>query len=605
MADSNVIQEFFAELGFRVDRNSLKGFSDALKGGATQAVAFGNLWSDAAKEAVKGIKDIVSGTFEMAQRLDQLYFASRRVSDTATNISALKYAFEQVGLSAQQAQGAIESVQNMRTLYGKDFYRNIFMGAGLTGRETDAETVTKLMTYLRSQYVKGGSAAQTAEVLRRTYFSQYSQADIMQYDPARAARAQREYNETLKEFGVNQNQATQNAHDLEDAIRSLHMRMTVMFEALVAPELLKAFRDIVEFFNDFADSASKYLLPALNDILGPLRQLFDQLSLPAPKEFADSLVAQLTAAARVAQAAMGMINPAGKNRREKDANAHLWSIAFDRWSAIDAAGGQGSPADYGAAQAATDAALGVASTGAADWRTWGWSGGKYGPMTEQKGVGTTGLPATYTEGVAYTGPRAGKGHAVAATEAEQRYWADYAFNYAKQHKLSQDAAAAIGSAVYAEGGTPGSGPGTSTASGFFQWLRDRQDVFERTMGVAFSKSTPAQQMAFALKEFRGEVEGGKYKIDLEHGTSAEMLQRIISSYLIPDVAGTGNKNALADFRRGSQFAAHVAGGASGDFTQNNNIYVNGAQNPLATGDAVGAAVVEKTRQMRRDFRPLG
>ena len=621
MAD-NVLQSFLVELGFKVDEETLGKFQKGLKTGATQAVAFGNLWSEAAKKAVGAAGDIVKGVLDMTQQLDTLYFASRRVNDTASNIAGLGYAFEQVGLSAQQAQGAMEAVQSMRTLYGPGFYRDIFGGAGLTGRESPAETITKLMTYLRGEYAKGGNAATTAEVLRRTYLSQFSQADIQQYDPVKATAAQKEYNAALAEFGLNQEQAAKNADDLETSIRSLEMRLKVMFEALISPAVTTGIKDFVDFLKEFASAANNELIPALNDILTPLKQLFDQLSLPPPKQFADQLVDKLTIMARISEAAIGMVGAGAPGPGQHLGRAAAWAAAMDilqrvrdsdnpNASDIAAATAASRAAesfpDTGTPQQGKEAVERAAAAAARAYQAGARSGGEH-PVAHVPVADLTQLGGAYNVGFAYSGDRATLGHQVTAKPGEVTQWADYAYNYAKTHGLSQDAAAALAMAVAGEGGTPGAGPGTTTASGLFQLVAERQKVFEsifkdeKGRPEPWSKSKPWEQMKFTLMEMAGltgNPSEDKYRVDLTKGTSADILKNIIDTYLRPSPGG-----ALADWKRATAYGAHVAGGATGDMTFTQYFTITGSNADDIAGKVTGQTA-DVLRHIRRNARPVG
>lgn len=103
MAQADVLREFLVGLGFKVDQSGMKRFQGSVEG-VTKTVATLGTAVAAAATAVS------AAVVKIASNLDNVYFASQRTKASVQNINALKYAAQQVGLSADTAMGALNSL---------------------------------------------------------------------------------------------------------------------------------------------------------------------------------------------------------------------------------------------------------------------------------------------------------------------------------------------------------------------------------------------------------------------------------------------------------------------------------------------------------------
>jgi hypothetical protein len=102
MAQADIIKEFLVSLGFKVDQKGLKGFTESVDG-ATQAV-------ETLVKTVAGAALAMGGVVTaFAHSLDQVYFASKRVNENASDITAFGKAAKNFGVDANEAAGNIEN----------------------------------------------------------------------------------------------------------------------------------------------------------------------------------------------------------------------------------------------------------------------------------------------------------------------------------------------------------------------------------------------------------------------------------------------------------------------------------------------------------------
>lgn len=102
MADTTIIREFLATLGFDVDEAKLKKFGESLDK-VTERVAAMGAGIEAAEKAVEAAVVVI------AQGFEQLAHASDRLHASVSNIQAFAYAISQMGGSSEGAISALEA----------------------------------------------------------------------------------------------------------------------------------------------------------------------------------------------------------------------------------------------------------------------------------------------------------------------------------------------------------------------------------------------------------------------------------------------------------------------------------------------------------------
>lgn len=101
-AGSEIIREFLVSLGYKIDENETRKFSQSVETASKQVVALGLKATAAATAVMAAVTKIASG-------LEDLYFVSQRTRASAENIQAFGYAASQMGSSADSAKGSLEA----------------------------------------------------------------------------------------------------------------------------------------------------------------------------------------------------------------------------------------------------------------------------------------------------------------------------------------------------------------------------------------------------------------------------------------------------------------------------------------------------------------
>lgn len=98
---SVILREFLLRLGYSEDESSRRKFMDSVKYMTTAMIGLGTAVATASAA-------VVAGVAKMASVSEGMYYMSQRTGSSVKDINALKYAFSQLGGSAEEAQGLIE-----------------------------------------------------------------------------------------------------------------------------------------------------------------------------------------------------------------------------------------------------------------------------------------------------------------------------------------------------------------------------------------------------------------------------------------------------------------------------------------------------------------
>lgn len=115
MADQAILREYLVALGFKIDTTAQKKFNTTLQGLDKTALKLGGTLIGVAASAAAMV-----GVWSV--QMEKLYYSSKRIGTSVGNLQALKYGAEQIGISGEHMQGALEGIA-----------RSIRSNPGLTG----------------------------------------------------------------------------------------------------------------------------------------------------------------------------------------------------------------------------------------------------------------------------------------------------------------------------------------------------------------------------------------------------------------------------------------------------------------------------------------
>lgn len=152
MAGTNVLKEFLVSIGFKTDEQGFRNFTETMRktgAGATELA-----------KSTLGATVIMGGAMKVvAAQMEALYYASQRTGAGVGELKAFAFAASQIGVSAEQAQSAIEGLAAARRT--NPGLNGILSGMGIDPRQADnAKVMVQLLTKLHSMpYFQGAQIA--------------------------------------------------------------------------------------------------------------------------------------------------------------------------------------------------------------------------------------------------------------------------------------------------------------------------------------------------------------------------------------------------------------------------------------------------------------
>lgn len=239
----DVIREFLVSLGYKVDASGEKKFTDGIKT-ATKTVTELGLAAGAAALAVS------AAVAKMADQLDKLYFTSQRTKASADNIRALGFAADQMGSSADAAQGSLEALAKFMRINPSG--ENLIQSWGVQTRQTNGELrdTTDIMNDLGGlfRHLPYAQAYRRAEVLgidEKTLMALIKGMDGFEG----------RYKAILARYGLDTQKAAEQSHQFMLRMRELRADADVL-GTVIGSRLIGIF-DELEYRWDSLDDTTK------------------------------------------------------------------------------------------------------------------------------------------------------------------------------------------------------------------------------------------------------------------------------------------------------------------------------------------------------------
>ncbi|TXN33898.1 phage tail tip lysozyme [Methylobacterium sp. WL19] len=248
---AEIIKEFLVSINYQVNQGSEKKFTDgmatAAKGAAALALAVG-----AAATAV------VAAVARIASQFDTLYYTSQRTGASVQNIKGLGYAFSQLGGSASQAVGTLESFT--KALRNNPGLTNFVKGIGVNVNQDKAKVLTDVIDKLAQKpYYIGAQQAEMLGISEESF-------NLMVKNRAELARYRAEYDRTARTVGLNNDEAAKASRAFNDALLSLRATAMAVAEKIgtdLAPVItryLNMLRDWIAANPDKIEAAIKQVI---------------------------------------------------------------------------------------------------------------------------------------------------------------------------------------------------------------------------------------------------------------------------------------------------------------------------------------------------------
>jgi hypothetical protein len=260
MAEREVIKEFLATLGFKVDAVSLRTFTKSLD---LTSLKYAGLGIAAAGAAV-AVEETMR---RFAKSMENLYYVSQRTNIPIANLKSLGFAAGQAGMTAEQVLGTIENMK--MAMRSNPALGGMLRTLGIDPNSTRLLTDTvKRLNELYPQYI----AMQYAEQFGIPN-DVYVQTSLNLKD---LIKAQDEYEKRLKASGFNTQQAGEDGRKFMNILREMESNISLLGDTLIS-KLLPYMPAIAQWFDNWTVSAIKFVGLNLPQWITALSATFKEL----------------------------------------------------------------------------------------------------------------------------------------------------------------------------------------------------------------------------------------------------------------------------------------------------------------------------------------
>jgi hypothetical protein len=115
MSDT-ALKSFLIKVGFKTDEGSLRRFNETMTSISKSTIQLVKNFAEVGAASIAAGTGIVAGVAKAASAMQSLYFSAQQTGSSVTEIKALGFAFQQIGLSAEQAQTSVEAFAQARRM---------------------------------------------------------------------------------------------------------------------------------------------------------------------------------------------------------------------------------------------------------------------------------------------------------------------------------------------------------------------------------------------------------------------------------------------------------------------------------------------------------
>ena len=246
--NDDVLREFLVGLGFQIDEVGMKKFVTSVET-VTKKVMQAGL---AVAATATGI---VAGVTVISNQMEKLYYASQRTGETVGNLMALRFAAGQIGLTADQAQGALEGFT--RTLRLNPGTNNLLTSLGVTGDNPAAKFESFIEQMKKQQPYVAAAYASLFGIDPDTLL-------MLENGLPKLEAEQAKYKDKLGAFGINGDQAANAAKDFNNSIRQVTSDFELLW-VVIQSKLTPVLTPLIDQFERWAEAHADDVAQSIAD----------------------------------------------------------------------------------------------------------------------------------------------------------------------------------------------------------------------------------------------------------------------------------------------------------------------------------------------------
>lgn len=234
---SDILKEYLVSIGFQVDESQAKKAKSSLQD-------IGKKFEGMALKASAAATALAASVTEIASRLEKLYFASQRTGASVTQIQNLRYAAEQVGVSADDAQAALEGMTRAMRL--NPGLVAMLKNLNINPNQDKVKVLMDLIDRLRRMpFYQGSRIAEMFGINSDTLLMLEKNFDqLKKYEEERQRMA--------NQAGVTSDQMAQKSHEFMVKLRALEQRLEILWD-LIAVRLIPAGEKLIDWLSKTID----------------------------------------------------------------------------------------------------------------------------------------------------------------------------------------------------------------------------------------------------------------------------------------------------------------------------------------------------------------
>jgi GH24 family phage-related lysozyme (muramidase) len=254
MSAANVLREFVVKLGWKVDEQQFRRFQESMAKTAKTAVEVSKNFVKLGEASALALTGMGATLNAIAKPMESLYFAAQRTGASGKELREFAFAAEQIGVSAEQAQGAVEGLA--AATRNNPGLRGILSGMGIDPNQTDSvRTLYSLLVKLRAlPHYQGAQIAGMFGINEQTFtMLENGLPEMQKYMTLRE--------KMFRQAGIDPDQADKRAHEymiqvriLKEEIKDLAIIMATRLMP-IAEKVIGWIEQAIAFF-DRADKAT-------------------------------------------------------------------------------------------------------------------------------------------------------------------------------------------------------------------------------------------------------------------------------------------------------------------------------------------------------------
>ena len=240
---SETLREYLHKLGFVIDEPAWKNFQSKL----TQA---NQMVEQLGKIAIVAGGALSAALLKTASEMEKLYFSAQRAETTVSGLMGIRFASEQIGISAEQASAAVENMATLiRTNPGLTLF---FQKLGLPILKDNTQNFINLVAKLKELSDRGPFGHAIATQIAAQFGIDEQTLFMYQKNLPILMAQQKELNRLYREAGVDPNKAADAFHRFMVDFRDLEAGVEVLAIAF-AVKILPAAEWIVHHLRQAVD----------------------------------------------------------------------------------------------------------------------------------------------------------------------------------------------------------------------------------------------------------------------------------------------------------------------------------------------------------------